>query len=74
MKLKKNVGRLDRDLRVLAGAGLVAAGLFLQGGIRGRSGGVLLALAGVFVLIVGFVRFCPFYVPFRISTTRKPGV
>jgi hypothetical protein len=65
--MKKNMGNLDRTLRFLAAAALIA--LFYNGTISGTWGIVLVVLAVVFFL-TSFVGFCPLYVPFGIRTCR----
>ncbi len=66
MRVKKNVGGLDRKLRIIGGMALLAAAVFLT---RGR---VLIAATGLAMLTIGLAGFCPLYVPFGIST-RKGG-
>jgi hypothetical protein len=65
MKIKKNVGGLDRILRIAAGSGLLLAGLFL---FKGHS---LIMLIGLAILVVGLAGFCPVYLPFGISTRKR---
>ncbi|MGF1565704.1 MAG: DUF2892 domain-containing protein [Flavobacteriales bacterium] len=68
--MKKNMGSLDRIVRVIIAA--IIAGLYLGGIVSGTLGIVLLVLAGVFVL-TSFVSFCPLYAPFGLSTCKvKP--
>jgi uncharacterized membrane protein len=68
--MKKNMGSLDRIVRVIIAA--VIAGLYLGGIVSGTLGIVLLVLAGVFVL-TSFVSFCPLYAPFGLNTCKvKP--
>lgn len=65
---RRNVGGIDRLVRIGAGVTLASVGLFQMS--RGH-GGVPLAFLGVFVLVMASIGFCPFYVPFGISTARK---
>ncbi len=67
---QRNVGGLDRAIRLALGAPLLAAGLFLAGGTRGEPLGVLVALVGLVALVTGTTGRCPLYVPFGISTAR----
>ncbi|SDI57951.1 YgaP family membrane protein [Mucilaginibacter sp. P25] len=67
--MKKNMGTLDRSLRILAA--LAIAILYYKGVLSGTLAIILLALAAIFIL-TGFVSFCPLYYPFKIST-RKTG-
>jgi hypothetical protein len=61
--LKKNVGTVDRALRILLGLGLLA-GFFLN------SGGAYswLYLIGIIPLVTGLISSCPLYSIFGMST------
>lgn len=67
---RRNVGGLDRAFRLVVGVLAVAAGLLLAGGTRGEPLGIVLALAGLMILLTGITGRCPLYVPFGISTAR----
>jgi hypothetical protein len=64
--LRKNVGGVDRALRVVAGAGMIVTALVVQPAVRWIIGAI-----GVMLLVTGLVRWCWLYVPFGISTVRK---
>lgn len=66
--MKKNMGTVDRVLRVLIA--VVVGVLYLTGQITGTAAIILGIVAGIF-LLTGFVGFCPLYAPFRISTRGK---
>lgn len=66
--MKKNMGNLDRVLRLL-GAGVLIALYFLNV-ITGTLAVVSLVIAAVLVL-TSFISFCPLYVPFRINTRPR---
>lgn len=68
--LHRNVGGLDRVLRLVAGIVLVPAGLFLFDGVGGAIAGLVLAAIGVWGLATGAAGFCLLYVPLHISTAR----
>jgi uncharacterized protein HemY len=63
--MKKNMGSMDRGIRILAA--LVLAGLFFSGTVTGTLGYVLLAVAAIFVL-TSLVSFCPLYTLLGFST------
>ena len=63
--MKKNMGSADRIIRLLIAA--VIAGLYFGNVVTGTLGIVLLVFAGIFVL-TSFIRVCPLYMPFGIST------
>ncbi|MCM4173320.1 DUF2892 domain-containing protein [Arenibacter sp. TNZ] len=65
--MKKNMGNLDRTLRFVIAAALVA--LYYNGTISGILGIVLVVLAIVFFL-TSFIGFCPLYFPFGIKTCK----
>jgi hypothetical protein len=66
--MKKNMGPADRVFRILIA--IVIAGLYLTNLISGTTAIILLILAAVFAL-TSFIGFCPLYLPFGISTTKK---
>ncbi len=66
--LRKNVGDVDRALRVVAGAGMIVTAVVVEAGARWIVGAI-----GVMLLVTGLVRWCWLYVPFGISTMRKKG-
>ncbi len=63
--MKPNMGTADRVMRVILA--IVMAILYFTDTIGGTLGMLLLALAAVF-LLTSFIRFCPLYAPFGIST------
>ncbi|GAA5053773.1 hypothetical protein GCM10023208_15970 [Erythrobacter westpacificensis] len=66
--MTKNMGSLDRTLRIVAAIVLVA--LAATGTITGTLAIVAYVVAAVFVL-TSLVRFCPAYLPFGINTCGK---
>lgn len=58
--MKCNTGSIDRIVRVVLGAGLIAASLL---GIIGVWGWI-----GIVPLVTGLVGVCPAYLPFGVST------
>lgn len=66
--MKKNIGTVDRAIRILISA--VIAAIFFTKIISGTLAIVLLAIAAIF-LITAFVSFCPLYFLFGISSGAK---
>lgn len=66
--MKKNIGSVDRFIRILV-AVLITI-LYFTNQISGTVAIVLGVLAIVFVA-TSFMRFCPLYLPFGISTNKK---
>lgn len=62
----KNVGTIDRVLRILIGLALVGWGLYAKNWI-----GVI----GIIPILTGIVSFCPLYKLFGLSTCplKKPN-
>ncbi|MBK9148489.1 MAG: DUF2892 domain-containing protein [Flavobacteriales bacterium] len=65
--MKPNMGTADRVMRVILAA--VMAILYFTDTVGGTLGLVMLVLAAVF-LLTSFIRFCPLYAPFGISTCK----
>ena len=57
--MKCNVGKIDRTVRLVAGAAILGAGLFFQN---------WWGLVGLVPLATGLIRWCPAYVPFGITS------
>ncbi len=66
--MKKNVGTIDKAVRILVAA-LIAV-LYFTNLISGTLALVLLALAGIFI-ITAFLNFCPIWWAFGLSTRKK---
>jgi hypothetical protein len=64
----KNIGSVDRIIRLVLGLGLIIAGVFLQ-----MYAGRLwwLAIPGAVFLLTSIIAFCPLYLPLGISTKGK---
>jgi hypothetical protein len=70
MEMKKNMGTIDRIIRVILAA--VVAVLYFTGQITSTAAIILGILAIVF-LITSALGFCPLYVPLKLSTIKKAG-
>ncbi|HVN58727.1 MAG TPA: DUF2892 domain-containing protein [Bacteroidales bacterium] len=68
--MKKNMGNLDRILRVVVA--IVIAVLFFTKVISGTLGIILMVIGGVF-LLTSIISVCPLYYPFGINTKKKEG-
>lgn len=60
--MQRNVGGLDRTLRIVLGAALIAGGFFMES---------WWGLIGVIPLGTALVGWCPLYLPFGASTCRR---
>jgi hypothetical protein len=68
MKLKKNMGTLDRTIRLSLAA--VVAVLYFNGNLSGLAAVILGILAIIFV-VTCFFSFCPLYLPFGLNTRKQ---
>lgn len=59
--MKKNMGILDRRIRIVLGLLTVAAGIYFK---------TWWGLVGVVFLVTSLVSWCPLYVPFSLSTRK----
>ncbi len=57
--MKKNVGGIDRTMRIILGIGVIGAGVYFQSWF---------GLIGVPLLLTGLCRFCGLYPLLGIST------
>jgi hypothetical protein len=56
-----NVGGLDRVVRIIAGIVILGIGVFYK---------TWWGLAGLVPLSTGLIRWCPVYVPFKLSSAK----
>lgn len=59
--MKCNVGKTDRMLRIIIGLAIVGVGTAIQS---------WWGVVGLIPLITGLIRWCPAYVPLKISTDK----
>ncbi|ARM31724.1 DUF2892 domain-containing protein [Prosthecochloris sp. HL-130-GSB] len=57
--MQKNIGPLDRNVRLLFGTIMLIAGIVFQS---------WWGLLGIVLIVTGLIRYCPLYSPFGIST------
>ena len=68
--MKKNVGVVDRIIRIILGVVLIGLGLYFQGS-WGLAAMIVLVVVGLIVLITGIIGYCGIYSMFKISTLNK---
>jgi hypothetical protein len=66
--MKKNMGKLDRGLRVVVA--LILGFLVFTGKLEGLMYNIALALGAIF-LLTSAISFCPLYVPLGMNTCEK---
>jgi hypothetical protein len=60
--MKKNIGKFDRTLRIIAGLIIIALGIAFKS---------FLGLIGLIPLITATFGLCPLYMPFGISSRKE---
>ncbi len=60
--MKCNVGPIDRLLRIIVGLAIAILGVVFDSWY---------GLIGIIPLATGLFKWCPLYVPFKISTLKK---
>jgi sulfite exporter TauE/SafE len=58
-KMNKNVGKIDRLIRIIIGIIIIALGIYFKS---------WWGIIGLLPIFTGTIRFCPLYVPFKINT------
>jgi hypothetical protein len=59
--MKCNVGKTDRTLRIVSGLAIIGWGIATKN---------IWGAVGVVPLLTGIIRWCPAYVPLKISTEK----
>lgn len=59
--MKKNVGKTDKNIRILLGTIILAVGIYFQS---------WWGLFGIVLILTALFSWCPAYVPFGISTCK----
>lgn len=62
--MKSNIGTVDSVVRIVLGLAVLSLLFVLDGSLR------YIGLLGVVFLVTGFVKVCPLYMPFGLSTCR----
>ena len=65
--MKRNIGSIDRVLRVLAGIALVVVGFAVLGGTVG----IVVGVIGLIPLVTGLIGWCPLYSLFKLKTKKQ---
>lgn len=60
--MNKNIGNVDRIVRIVIGLGIGGAGLWFQS---------WWGLVGLVPIFTAFIRFCPLYCPIGLNTSCK---
>ena len=66
----RNVGSVDKTIRLVAGIALLALAFSGLGGLS-TTAGIVAAVVGVILLATGLLNFCPLFKIFGISSFRS---
>lgn len=66
----KNVGPVDRALRLIVGIVLIVLAITMLGATDGAVAGIIAVAAGAVMLLTAALGFCPAYLPFKMSTCK----
>ena len=66
--MTKNMGSADRIIRILAA---VVIGILILAGQLTGTAAIILGVLAVIFLATSFISFCPLYVPFKFSTSKR---
>lgn len=72
---RRNEGPLDRAIRLVGGAALIAVGLTVLDGLDASVLGIVVSAFGLWFMVTGAIGFCPMYVLLGINTMprRRPA-
>lgn len=66
--MKKNMGSIDRSIRIIAA--IVLGILLFTGQITGTAA-VILGILGIVFFLTSLAGICPLYIPLKLSTLKK---
>lgn len=66
-----NEGPLDRAIRIVGGAALIAIGLTVLDALDGSVLGIVVSAFGLWFVLTGAIGFCPLYVLLGVDTLPR---
>lgn len=66
----KNIGTIDRTVRVIAGISAIVIALTALDLGAGNPAGVVAAAVGAVLILTASLGVCPAYIPFKFTTCR----
>lgn len=64
--IKKNVGKVDRNIRIFLGLLFLFLGLFIIKNYQ-----LIVISSGIILILTGFLRFCGLYAILGINTCKR---
>lgn len=69
--VKKNMGTIDRIIRIITGLVMMYVGFIDQSIIGNQTINIIIGIFGIISIIFAYIAFCPIYTFGNISTTKK---
>ena len=70
---KRNMGLLDRAIRIVTGLIMMYLGFFDQAVIGNMTINIIVGIFGIISILFAYMAFCPIYTFGNISTMKKPA-
>ena len=69
---KRNMGQVDRLIRVLTGLVMMYFGFINQDVIGNLTINIIVGIFGIISIVFAYLSFCPIYTLGNVSTLKKP--
>ena len=70
---KKNMGQIDRLIRVVTGLVMMYFGFINQAVIGNLTINIIVGIFGIISIVFAYLSFCPIYTLGNVSTLKKPA-
>lgn len=70
--VRKNMGQIDRLIRIVTGLVMVYLGFIDQSIIDDLTINLIVGVFGIISMVFAYIAFCPIYTLGNISTAKKP--
>ncbi len=71
--VRKNMGQIDRLIRVMTGLVMMYLGFINQEVIGDLTINIIVGIFGIISIAFAYISFCPIYTLGNISTAKKPS-
>ena len=71
--VRKNMGQIDRLIRVMTGLAMMYLGFINQEVIGDLTINIIVGIFGIISIAFAYISFCPIYTLGNISTAKKPS-
>lgn len=70
---KRNMGGIDRSIRVATGLAMMYVGFVDQSIIGNSTINIIVGIFGIISILFAYMAFCPIYTLGNVSTMKKPS-